>query len=609
MASPSSSSFADRLRKEAKAGDSVALLTEDWEALARELADDEDELQAAFHDAVSSAGHAGGSAVAPAEALAIGVVRADGVVEQADAAFAQWFGGAAELEPLLGRARERGAALGLVEDAEGEAAAAWAGQACAATHWPLSDAARAALAAGRERMAVVVFAPSRSSDLAERAACAFDLTAAEAKLAQAILFAPSLEIAAAQIGIGRETARDTLKRVMAKAGAQRLPSLLARLTELMGSVGSGGRAGEQVLVEAFGVSPSEARCAALIAAGATAKETAEAFGLSPETVKSYVKAVLGRTGLSRAKDLSRLLVEARELAFLADVLDPVFEPSRKPGRLRVIAAPEGRQLAFMDYGPRSGRPVFVFHGYAAGRTLPPDLVAKLQCEGSRPIVPQRPGFGLTSPHKGVYVEAAADDLKLLCEELRAKDPIVVARDGGVAVALEFARRHPGRVGRYVLVNPRTPLAYDNKPVSIADLVSRGLLGNPKLVEPVTELLRRHSDSKMVESNLRRTCSQAAIDIALLEDRAIVDGLVRDIQALVARSSSGFASEHAVFANGWTPPQVTAGRWTVLSSTGLGEPPRSPWENLPDVRFGNLEGAGFLLQFTHVQELVAAIKAA
>jgi DNA-binding CsgD family transcriptional regulator/pimeloyl-ACP methyl ester carboxylesterase len=609
MASPSPSSFADRLRQEARGGDSVALLTEDWEVLARELAEDEAELEAAFHEAVSSAGYAGGSAVAPAEALAIGVVRADGGVEQADAAFAEWFGDAAELEPLLRRARGRGAALGLVEAADGDVAAAWAGQAGAATRWPLSPEARASLAAGRDRLAVVVFAPSRSSDLAERAAQAFDLSAAEAKLAQAILFAPSLEIAAAQIGIGRETARDTLKRVMAKAGAPRLPSLLARLTELMGSVGGGGRAGEQVLVEAFGVTPSEARCAALIAAGATAKEAAEALRLSPETVKSYVKGVLGKTGLARAKDLSRLLVEARELAFLADVLDPVFEPSRKPGRLRVIAALQGRQVAFMDYGPRSGRPVFVFHGYAAGRTLPPALVAQLQAEGFRPIVPQRPGFGLTSRHKGDYVETAADDLMLLCEDLKAKDPVIVARDGGVTVALEFAFRPAGRASRFLLLNPRTPLAHNNRPLSIADLVSRGLLGNPKLVEPVTELLRRHSDSKMVEANLRRTCSQAAVDIALLEDRAVVDGLVRDIQALVARSSSGFASEHAVFANGWTPPPVTSGRWTVLNSTGLGEHTRSPWEGLPDVRFGNLEGAGFLLQFTHAEELVAAIKAA
>src|SRR4051812_6999420 len=114
MTNPSRPSFADRLRHQARVGASVNLITDDWEALARELETGEDELEAAFAEAAGWPGQDAGSAVAPAEALAIGVARADGKIEQADAAFAQWFGDAADLEPLLGQARERGAALGLV---------------------------------------------------------------------------------------------------------------------------------------------------------------------------------------------------------------------------------------------------------------------------------------------------------------------------------------------------------------------------------------------------------------------------------------------------------------------------------------------------------------
>lgn len=589
---------------------SMALLIGDWQALARELEGDDTSLAAAFQAAADAPSQGGGSAVAPVEALAIGIARPDGGIEQADEVFAKWFGGAADLESLIRRARDEGAALGLVEDSSGDVAAAWAGPARAAERWPLSDEAKRALAVSRDLVAVVVFAPSRSSDLAERAAQAFDLTAAEARLAQAILFAPSLEIAAAQIGIGRETARDTLKRVMVKAGAKRLPALLARLTELMGGGGAGARPDEAVLVEAFGITPSEARCAALIAAGATAKQTAELLHLKSETVKSYIKAVLGKTGLKRAKDLSRLLVEARELSMLANVLDPVFEPAKTAGRLRVITTPQERQIAFIDYGPRSGEVVFVFHGYAAGRTLPPHLVRGLQAQGFRPIVPQRPGFGLTSPHAEVdYITTAANDLKVLADELKAKDPVVLARDGGVTVALDFAVRYPGRVNRFVLLNPRTPASYIFKPVSIVDLVSRGLLGNPKLVAPVTELLRRHADSELVESNLRQTCGQAALDVQLLTDQSIVDGLVRDIQALVARSATGFAAEHAIYANGWEPPAVNTGRWTVLRSTGLAQQPAEPWAELPNLRVISLADAGFLPQFTHATEMTAAVKAA
>jgi DNA-binding CsgD family transcriptional regulator/pimeloyl-ACP methyl ester carboxylesterase len=599
-------SFAARLRRGARSGDPVALLTAGWEELLAELPHDAEDLQAAFSEAVAGPGREG-AAVAPAEALAIGVASPGGRLEQADAAFAQWFGGAADLEPLVREARDGGAALGLVEDADGDVAAAWAGPAKAAQRWPLSDEAQRALAGGRERVCIVVFSPSRSSDLAERAAQAFDLTSAEAKLAQAILFAPSLEIAAAQIGIGRETARDTLKRVMAKAGARRLPSLLTRLTELMGGA-SAGRGEEAVLVEAFGVTRAEARAAALIAAGATAREAAKALSRSPETVKSYVKAVLGKTGLRRAKDLSRLLVEARELSMLANVVDPVFEPARTAGRLRVIARGE-RQIAFVDYGPRSNEAVFVFHGYAAGRSLPAPFVKLLQAQGFRPVVPQRPGFGLTTPAKGDYLTAAADDLLTLAGELKAKDPVVLARDGSVTVALKFAQAYPGRIGRFILLNPRTPLSYRLDTYSVVDLFTRGLLGNPKLVEPVAELLRRHTDREMVETNLRRTCSFAKADVALLEDHVVVEGLVRDIQALVARSAAGFAAEHAIFAAGWRPPPLETGRFTVLRSTGLPQNPEQPWADLPGYRLELLPDAGFLPQFTHAEAMTAAVAAA
>jgi len=177
------------------------------------------------------------------------------------------------------------------------------------------------------------------------------------------------------------------------------------------------------------------------------------------------------------------------------------------------------------------------------------------------------------------------------------------------VALAFAKAHPDRANRFVLLNPRTPLSYQMKTTGLVDLFTRGLLGNPKLVAPVTELLLRHSDREMVEGNLRRTCSDAPADISLLQDQSIVDGLVRDIQALVARSAEGFAAEHAIFAAGWRPPAVDTGRFTVLRSTGLPENPMTPWEALPGFRVQTLEDAGFLPQFTHAEAMTAAVKAA
>ena len=263
-------------------------------------------------------------------------------------------------------------------------------------------------------------------------------------------------------------------------------------------------------------------------------------------------------------------------------------------------------IAFLDYGPRSGRPALIFHGYAAGRSLPPGYVRALHAAGLRPIVPQRPGFGLTTPASEDYLACAADDLARLIAALSLRDPVLLARDGGVAVALEFALRHPGVVGHFVLLNPRSPMRYTPKRSGLIDLVTRRLLGNPKLVWPVAEMLRRNGVSSAVESSLRQTCANCAADRAVLEDRTVVDGLVRDIQALIARSAWGFAAEHAIFAEGWEPPKVTGGRWTVVYPGELMPDTNAPWQGLPKVSFRTIEGGGYLMGFTHPEALAAAL---
>jgi len=603
-------SFAERLKVSASRGQSVEFLGRAWVEVDSETPED---LEAAFSAALETRAAPGGAALGLTEALTVGVVASDGRIEHAEPDFARWFGKAAEdsrLSSLLAAARRQGASLGLVETADGVILSAWAGPGETAGRWPLSPAARTALCGGQGRLAVVIFAPSRSSALAERAATAFDLAPAEARLAEALVFAPTLEAAAEKIGIGRETARDTLKRIMAKAGVKRSTALVSRLVGLMAAGGpENPEADEKILRSTFGLTAAEARVAAACAAGLTAKEAGEALGLKAETVRGYVKAVLAKTGVVRSRDIARLLVEARELSLLSEVADAAFESAAHSGRLRVIAARDpARQIAFIDYGPRSNEAVFVFHGFATGRTLPRPLVRSLQQAGFRPIVPQRPGFGLTDPAND-YVKASADDLETLIETLGLKDPRVFARDGGVVTALELARRNHSLVSRYLLLNPRAPKAMLKPRRGLIDTFSLSLLSNPKLVYPVTEFLRRHANRTNLESNLRQTCAHAAADRACLEDPAVVEGLVRDIQALTARTATGFAAQYAVYANGWTPPHdIAGGSWTVLWSSDQPPEPREPFAHLPGVRFGTIEGGGLLTHFTHPAELTAAIVA-
>lgn len=63
----------------------------------------------------------------------------------------------------------------------------------------------------------------------------------------------------------------------------------------------------EVLQGLFDLTPAEARVARGIGEGRTVDAIAEGFGLSRETVRSQLKAVLGKTGLGRQVDLAALL--------------------------------------------------------------------------------------------------------------------------------------------------------------------------------------------------------------------------------------------------------------------------------------------------------------
>ena len=63
----------------------------------------------------------------------------------------------------------------------------------------------------------------------------------------------------------------------------------------------------ELLQGLFDLTPAEARVACGIGDGRTVEGIAELFGLSRETVRSQLKAVLGKTGLGRQADLAALL--------------------------------------------------------------------------------------------------------------------------------------------------------------------------------------------------------------------------------------------------------------------------------------------------------------
>lgn len=601
--------LSDLLRASAPKGAPVELLLDSWSEVEDAVLADTDHAREDFAAASDALPPIAG-AIAERRTLAAAVMTVGGEVVFADPAYRELFRDSSDLRPLLKRARREGPVVSLVEGGAGAAFTAWVGDAVAAGRWPLDPQAKAALAAGPERLVVVVSAPSRSSELARRAARALDLTALEARLAEALLFAPNLEVAAADAGVGRETARDALRRINAKAGVRRTPELIGRLIGLMCATQGQGDDDEGLAETAFGLTPAEARVAAQVARGLTAPEAAQALGLSPETVKTHMKAVLHKTGAKGAKDFARLLGEGRELMAVAHAAEPVFGEEEGGGRLRVITALDGaRRIAVIDYGPYDGQPVVVFHGAAAGRRLPERFRKGLAAAGLRPLVIQRPGFGLTDPvSTEAYPATAAADMVAVIERLRLKKVRMLARDTGAPTAIAFALGYPELLERAVMTNPHPPVSLGDNRDTFAASVQRHLLRNPELVVSFAEFLRRQATTQLLERIIDKAFGDVEPDREALRDPAVRQFLIRDIQALCARSARGFAAEQAVYAAGWrpSPDERLAGPWIVAFSTGLAGHLDPSWLPAADLTTVKIEGAGVLPQFTHPDDLVALV---
>jgi pimeloyl-ACP methyl ester carboxylesterase len=116
------------------------------------------------------------------------------------------------------------------------------------------------------------------------------------------------------------------------------------------------------------------------------------------------------------QDLELLRTSVAELMQSIPGLRPApgeFDPGFGKITLR-----DGRTLAYMDRGPRTGTPVLYFHGFQGSRLeRVPDLDAILAKLNVRMISPDRPGIGLSTPAHARTVVSWVGDVHQLNEQL------------------------------------------------------------------------------------------------------------------------------------------------------------------------------------------------
>lgn len=124
---------------------------------------------------------------------------------------------------------------------------------------------------------------------------------------------------------------------------------------------------------------------------------------------------------------------------------------------QTIILPDGRLVGYAEYGDPMGVPVFGFHGMPGSRHMFGISDAIGRKLGLRLIGPERPGFGLSSPHPQRTLASYADDIAFVADALGIERFAVAGVSGGGPYATACAALMPERVTALGLVSPVAPV--------------------------------------------------------------------------------------------------------------------------------------------------------
>ena len=122
------------------------------------------------------------------------------------------------------------------------------------------------------------------------------------------------------------------------------------------------------------------------------------------------------------------------------------------------------RLSYVDEGPRGDEAVLLVHGNPTWSFYYRKLIGQLTAAGLRCVAPDHVGMGLSDKPQDYPYRLAThiENLERLAAALGLRRVHLVVHDWGGAIGLGWAGRHPGMVGRIVILNtaafpaPRMP---------------------------------------------------------------------------------------------------------------------------------------------------------
>lgn len=281
-----------------------------------------------------------------------------------------------------------------------------------------------------------------------------------------------------------------------------------------------------LLIEQYGLTPSEAKVCLHLSSGASLDEAASKMGVKKNTVRTHLASSFAKLAVSSQAELvsmvlhsvfaaTQLMLDPPDAPRLTPYLDPELHGYPKFSK---VPLDSGRVLGFFEYGDPEGIPALYLHG-----SLDCGLLAKTQRlngTGIRLIAVERPGVGESTFHRDVSPGTYAADLIRLADTLGLASYAVIGRSMGSWDAVALCLADP-RVRLLTLVSGRLPFT-GREQISVQQPIYRALYNSIWHSATMGRLILRAMQLQLMVKGARQFMPEAGLpdtELALVRDNS------------------------------------------------------------------------------------------
>ena len=217
----------------------------------------------------------------------------------------------------------------------------------------------------------------------------------------------------------------------------------------------------------------------------------------------------------------------------------------------MVRLPDGRDLAYEEYGDPAGFPVLSFHGGLSSRldAAPADRAAR--AAGVRLLSPDRPGIGLSTYQLGRRLLDWPGDVAHLADALAIERFAVMGWSAGGAYAAACAAKLGGRVTAAALLSSAVPLDQygTSRGLSFEDRVLLVLSRRtPRLASAlITVSIVNASNARLLRAIMR---AFPPVDRSVLSEWGPPDHALAFVREAVRQGTKGCVLDYRIFGDPW-----------------------------------------------------------